>query len=365
MVADLEKHPAPQPEGQGCVFAVVRIPVRIVAVVVVLPVRMLWDLLVLCARTTHRRVLRPVGEALARAGTRIHRYVLTPVGRAAAWLAKAVLYWPWAGLWRYVAVPVWSWVLVPVGRGLERVVAGFGRHVLAPLGRWIYACLLTPLGHALAWFLPRAFDAVFVRPWVGLWRYVVLPVGGAVWVRVLAPVGRGLVRLGRGAGRVVRWAAQAVFVRPGAGMWRYVVVPVGGVVWAYGLVPVARAVGWVAYGVYRYVLTPLGHLLLGAWQLAGRVGRAIGRGLLLLWRGLVARPAAWAYRQVATPVGHAVREVWRTARAAVRGTRASVRQALFGTPPREPARSRARSLGSTTAADAAPADEISLPLRRG
>ncbi|MFD5676234.1 hypothetical protein [Streptomyces sp. NPDC058728] len=113
------------------------------------------------------------------------------------------------------------------------------------------------------------------------------------------------------------------------------------------------------------MLTPIGHVLLAAWRLAGRVSRAAGRGLLLLWRGLVARPVAWAYRQVATPAGHVAREVWRTARAAVRATRAGVRQALFGTPSREPVRSRARTLSSTKASGNTPAPVISLPERQG
>ncbi|MFD9359272.1 hypothetical protein [Streptomyces sp. NPDC060031] len=131
------------------------------------------------------------------------------------------------------------------------------------------------------------------------------------------------------------------------------------------LTPLGQAAGWAARGVYSHVLAPLGRLLVSAWHLAGRVSRAIGRGLVWLWRGLVARPCAWAYRQVATPVGHVVREVWRTARAAVREARAEVRRVLFGGPPREPARSRARTLGSTTAAGNTPATPIpASPLHK-
>ncbi len=116
---------------------------------------------------------------------------------------------------------------------------------------------------------------------------------------------------------------------------------------------------------YRYVLTPVGQVLVWAWGVAGRIVAALWRGLKWISWVLVGWPASRVYRHVLTPVGHAVREVWRTGRAAVREARATVRRALFGTPPVEPARSRARTLGSTTAADAAPADEISLPRRQG
>ncbi|MEV6571226.1 hypothetical protein [Streptomyces sp. NPDC051577] len=305
--------------GEGCLVGVVRIPVKIVAVLVVLPVRVVWDLLVAFGRTLNRRLLGPVGRGLAWC----HRKVLRPVARALglvlATLLKLVFVWPWVGLWRYV--------LAPVGRGQARLGRALTTHVLAPIGgallryllrpagqgisrlaRAAYAHLLTPLGHGLGRLLPLLGKALFVWPWVALWRYVVTPVAVGAYRYVLAPVGRGL---------------------------------------------------------YTYVLTPLGHLLRGAWYLAGRVSRALGRGLVRLWRGLVVRPARWAHRRIATPVGHLVREVWRTSRTAVREARAEVRRALFGGPPGEPVRSRARTLGSTKAAGNTPAPEISLHERQG
>ncbi|MCX5198186.1 hypothetical protein OOK31_30575 [Streptomyces sp. NBC_00249] len=323
---DIEK-PQPAPGGDGCLVGIVRVPVKIVAVLVVLPVRVVWDLLVAGARAVHRHALRPLGDALGWLLLRLHRYLLRP-------LALVLFYWPWVGLWRYLLVPVATalhrYLLRPAALGIAWTFLAFGRYVLAPLGAgagwiarqvlvppvaWVYRRLLTPLGHGLRWLLPRAFAAVFVWPWTALWRYAVVPVG------------RGLLWLG-------------------AGLWRYVLAP-----------PLAL--------LHRYVLAPLGQLLVGAWHLAGRISRALGRGLRWLWRGLVARPAAWVYRQVATPVGHVLRTSWRTARAAVREARAEVRRVLFGGPPREPARSRARTLGSTTAVGNAPAPEISLHERQG
>ncbi|WP_392891706.1 hypothetical protein [Streptomyces sp. LN699] len=343
--------------GEGCLVGVVRIPVKIVAVLVVLPVRVVWDLLVAFGRTLNRHLFGPIGRGLGWC----HRTVVRPVARALGLilvtLLKLVFVWPWVGLWRYV--------LVPVGQGLARLGSALSTHVLAPIGgallryllrpagqgisrlaRAAYAHLLTPLGHGLARFLPLLGKALFVWPWVGLWRYV------------LAPVGRGVAWTARWIGAGLGWLAKALFIWPWAALWRYVVAPIAVGAYRYVLAPVGRA-------LYTYLLTPLGHLLRGAWYLAGRISRALGRGLLRLWRGLVVRPARWAHRRVATPVGHLLREVWRTSRTAVREARAEVRRALFGTPPGEPARSRARTLGSTKAAGNTPAPEISLHERQG
>ncbi|WP_285545885.1 hypothetical protein [Streptomyces lavendulae] len=324
--------------GGGCLTGVVRVPVKIVAVLVVLPVRALWDLLVAGARGARRHVLAPLGRGVGWVLRQAWLYVLRP-------LSLVLFYWPWVGLWRYVVVPVggaaYTYLLRPLGLGAAWLCVAVGRYVLVPVGSgtgwvlryvvvlpagWLYRELLTPLGHGLRWLVRGLCMVVFVWPWVGLWRYLLVPGGrGLAWVgrHVLVPAGNGLAWVGR-----------------------YVLLP-----------PLSL--------LYRYVLLPLGELLVGAWHIAGRILRALGRGLRRLWRGWVARPAAWVYRQVATPVGHAVREVWRTARAAVREARAEVRRLLFGGPPGEPARSRARTLGSTTAADAAPAPEISPRKRRG
>ncbi|MEU9302077.1 hypothetical protein [Streptomyces sp. NPDC048269] len=382
---DLEKHGRhePGPGGQGCVFAVVRIPVRILAVVIVLPLRMAWDLLVLGARSVHRRALRPAGDALARLFSRLVRYVLAPVGHGLAWLARgtglvlkwlalAVFYWPWAALGRYVLAPVgaalWRRLLVPLGQAVGWLAkalfvwpwVALWRYVLVPVAAALYRYLLRPAGGAVAWTLAAAYRYLLVPPargiaWLarGLYQYV------------LTPAGRGLVRLARSAGAALGWLAKALFVWPWAALWRYVAVPAAVGTYRYLLTPLGHGVAWAARGLYRYVLTPLGHFVAAAWHLAGRVSRALGRGLLRLWRGLVARPAAWVRRHVLTPAGHLVREVWRSSRLAVREARASVRQALFGPPSREPARSRARTLGRTTAAGNTPAPEISLHERQG
>ncbi len=303
-------------------MGVVRVPVKIVALIVVLPVRVVWDLLVAVGQAARRHVLGPFSV-----------YVLQPVlhgtARVLTVLLKLVFVWPWAGAWRHVLRPVYA-------------------HLLAPGGRAVYAYLLRPLGQALAW------------AGRGGLRYLLAPLAkGVAWVL---------------------WAlCMTLFVWPWAALWRYVLVPVGrglawlgGVLHAYVLTPVGQALAWTAAvlhrhllrpvgtGLYRYVLVPLGQVLVWAWHVAGRIASAVWRGIRLVGRVLVGRPAAQVYRYVLTPVGHVVRDVWRTVRTTVREVRAEVRKALFGGPGREPARSRARTLGSTTAASNPPAPERSL-----
>ncbi|MET9883618.1 hypothetical protein ABZZ20_10800 [Streptomyces sp. NPDC006430] len=288
--------------GEGCLVGAVRIPVKIVALLVVLPVRVVWDLLVGCGRAVRRHVLGPLSV-----------YVLQPVLGALGWVLTVLFgllfVWPWVGLWRYV--------LAPVGRATYA-------WLLAPLGRFLYAYLLRPLGE------------------------------------VLARLGRGLL-----------WLAGAVH--------RYVLTPVGhALAWTGAMVhrhllrPLGLAVRWVACGVHRYLLAPLWQVVVWAWHVAGRSVRALWRAVRWVGWVLLGWPASQVYRYVLTPVGHVLRDVWRTVRVTVRDVRAELRRALFGgdasdrsggRPPREPARSRARTLGSTTAAGNAPATPISASPR--
>ncbi|MFF3289559.1 hypothetical protein [Streptomyces sp. NPDC003023] len=48
----LGAHTAPEDHepGDGCLVRLIRIPVRIVVLLVVVPVRMVWDVLVVCGR---------------------------------------------------------------------------------------------------------------------------------------------------------------------------------------------------------------------------------------------------------------------------------------------------------------------------
>ncbi|MFJ2646611.1 hypothetical protein ACIO1C_07800 [Streptomyces sp. NPDC087420] len=353
----------------------VRIPVRIVVLLLVLPVRVVWDLSAAGARAVDRSVLRPLGRglllglgwlggALGVLGrvlvgiplVWLYERVVVPLGTAFRWGVTAV----------FVAPVVWVWraVLVPLGRALDRLLMA------------AYRSVLTPLGRGLRWVAV----AVMVWPVVGLWRYVVVPVVRygvvvpAVWVYrgLLIPLGAGLVwllgRLGHGlsfCGRVlwaaVVWLALVLVVAPGGWVVRRILVPAG------------REIG-AAFSV--------------AWRIAGYLSRAIGRALAWLLWNAVGRPGRWTYRNVCTPVGHwlrdnvlapagrASREIGRVARETIESARETFRQtrrdawralvgATRGTPrmtePREPIEHRARTLGSTTTVPGAvPAPEISL-----
>ncbi len=441
--------------------ALIRIPVRIVVLVVVLPVRMVWDALAATGRLLDRTLLRPTGrglewlyrKVLAPVGRGLEwlcREVLAPVGRGLVWLLRAVLVWPWVGLWRYVVVPVARY-------GIAVPAAWLYRTLLRPAGQGLLQGL-SAVGEGLGWFLPRLGRALFVWPWVGLWRYVVVPVARygiavpAAWLyrRVLSPLGAGflflleklllvplaalfryvlipllrygiavpavwldrhvLTPLGQGlgwcfrqAGRGLGWflprLGRAVFVWPWVGLWRYVVVPV-----------VRYGIAVPAVWLWTRVLVPVGREVRDAlalcWRVAGFVSRAVGRGLkwlawnllgrplVRIWRGLrwcgrnlVARPVARVWAAVVRPAGRWVRDgVWaparraavesgRAAREALGSARAIVREArrdawrvLVGSvrpvEPREPEAARARTLGSTTnVSGAVPAPEISLRKR--
>jgi hypothetical protein len=231
-------------------------------------------------------------------------------------------------------------LVVPVRMVWDALVAG---------GRLLHRAVLRPLGRGLAW----AGQAVFVWPWVALWRYVLVPVGAglawvlrgvgaglgwlgrvllvvpAVWLyrRVLAPAGRGLALvvygIGAGVGRVLR--------RVGAG-FAWALRGVGaGLAWVYArvLTPCGRAVVWLVRWLvvvpgrwlYRYVLIPVGRgvvqVVRGVLWLV-RTGAA-GVGFVLYWtvRLLLVLPALALWRWLLRPVGRALVVVGRELAAAL------------------------------------------------
>ncbi|WP_081241152.1 hypothetical protein [Streptomyces viridosporus] len=322
---DLEKSaPAARgdaPRAEGCLVVAIRMPVRIVALVLVVPVRMAWDALVVAGRFLNDTVVRPLG-------------------RGVSWIGRAVFVWPFVGLWRYVLVP------------LGRVSARLGEVLVVLPAVGLYRWVLTPVGHAVVRAL-GAVGAVFAAIGAGvcaglalLARYLVVVPSVWLYTWVLAPAGhavarcaRGLVRLVTlivtGAGTVLYWIVRILLVLPALLVWHRVLVPVGGV-----LAVVAREVG-----------DALGH----AWRVAGRVSLAVGRFLGTLLRWTLVEPVRWVYRSVLTPVGHvvrdtvlrpaagaarragrAVREALASARTTVRQVRADVRRMLLGAsePPR-------------------------------
>ncbi|MFJ9715223.1 hypothetical protein ACIRPQ_04640 [Streptomyces sp. NPDC101213] len=338
------RQPAPQ-QPEGCLVVAIRLPVRIVALVLVLPVRMAWDALVVAGRLLNDILLRPLGRALL-------------------WLGRVLVVLPLAGLWRYA--------VVPLGKALALLVRVL---VLAPLV-WCHRHLLTPVGHALAWLYahvltPAAVGLGAALAWLA--RYLVAVPARRLYAWVLAPAGRAiawcvrgvwrlLVLLVTGIGRVLHLVARVLRVLvvlvtlPASALWRWVLAPAGRVLAAVG----------------REVRDALRH----AWRIAGRLSLAAGRILGTLLRWIFVEPARRLYRRVLTPVGHLVRDVvlrpaaeaaraaGRTGRQALAAARASVRQAradvrrlLFGGPRqpqpvarREPSGRGTRTLDSSTTA---------------
>ncbi|WP_173869841.1 hypothetical protein SALCHL_002194 [Streptomyces albus subsp. chlorinus] len=274
---------------EGCLVAAVRMPVRVLTLVLVLPLRLLWDLCAAAGRLLHRVLLRPAGRALAWLGRTLvvlparwlWRYMLRP-------LLYALLVWPPVALWRYVLLPLGrgaAWL----GRSLVVLpLAWLFRHLLAPLGRGLLTALRL-LGHHLLVVPAAAIGRALA--WLG--RYLLVVPAVALYRWVLAPVGRGIAL-------VVREIADAFAVA-----WR-----VAGRVTAV----LVRFLGRVLYvllvapfvQLWRYVLAPVGRVL------RDRVWRPVASGL--------------------RAAGRAVRSALRTARASVRATRAEIRRALFGAP---------------------------------
>ncbi|WP_055694643.1 hypothetical protein [Streptomyces prasinopilosus] len=300
----------PEPAGEGCLTVAVRLPVRVVVFLVVLPARLAWD-------------------ACAAAARWLERAVLQPLGRALLWAGHALLVQPSAGLWRYV--------LVPLGRALARLgnllvvvpAAGLYRHVLVPFGHalvWLYARVLTPLGHGVAWVV-RGIAAVCAAIGLGVFavlsrlaRYLVVVPCAWLYRWVLTPLGRAVARCARG----LAWLAGVLVTGVGTGLYwitRILCVLPLLAVWRWVLVPAGRVFAVVA----RETRDALGH----AWRVAGYVSLAVGRFLAALFRWVVVEPARRVYTRVLTPVGHTVRDaVLRPAAAAARAAGGAVRQSL-------------------------------------
>jgi hypothetical protein len=188
-------------------------PLRALAVVVIVPFRLLWE-----------------GGRLAA------RYVLEPILRAFGWLFEHLLARPvsWLGRW------VWRLVLRPLGRALVVV------------WRWIAPAVWAGLR-----LLGRAIAVVWrAIPWRRL--------GELLYRWVLRPVGRAMVWAWRTVGdpvvRAIGWVLEYLIVRPVAFVWRYAVVVPVGFVWRYAVVvplgfvwrsTVAPAGRWVRDAVLR------------------------------------------------------------------------------------------------------------------
>ncbi|MEU8944280.1 hypothetical protein [Streptomyces sp. NPDC048489] len=357
---DLEKPPAdrPVPRAEGCLTVAVRLPVRIVVLVLVVPVRVVWD-------------------ALAVGGRLLRDSVLRPVGRALSWVAWAVFVWPWGALWRYAVAPAgrmlgrlgYVLLVVPAGRLYDRVLTPLGQ-VIGRAARGTGAVLaraLRGMGAGLAWVL-RGVGAglAWVLRGVGaglglVYAWLLVPVG-RVLVALLRAAGTALVAVGLGTYRGVAWLTRYLIVVPAVWCYVWVLTPVGRAA-AWTVRRLGRLV-WMIFGalgtclywtlywtarillvlpalaVWRGVLVPLGRVLAvvgretaeafgHAWRVAGHVSLAVGRFLARLLRLTFVEPVRWAWRTLLIPFGQAVRDaVLRPAAEAARGVGRITRRTL-------------------------------------
>jgi hypothetical protein len=234
------RRPAPEGGGgDGCLAAAIRLPVRVVAFVVVLPLRLLWDLLAAVGRAGRtgflwvwRNVLAPPLAFVWRylvvwPLATLYRYVLVPLGKALAFLWRYLVVWPLAALWRYVLAPIGRVLILPVARALV-TAAAFLVHYL----------LVVPLGF--------------------LWRYVLVPVAREVGA-ALALAWRGTAYVSRAVGRAIGWVFRVLVAVPVAFVWNLTLGPV--LRWCVRAVlrPAAEAVAEVRRTVRRVLLGAPAH----------------------------------------------------------------------------------------------------------
>lgn len=242
---------------------------RAFAVVLLVPVRLVWEGLKLCWR------------AIVAAGVFIRDRLLLPVSRF-------VWYWMIRPPWLFLKDVVWGWALRHVLWGM----------VLTPLGAFVLDWVLRPLRYA-------------VEQW--LWRRAVRPVLVLVWRWVLRPV---LYAIAATAEWFWRWLLQPVL---------YAVEVAGRWLWQWCVV-------WPLRMVQRWLLRPFGILLAAVatygWRGATAVVRVLVvvpcvfvyryalrpvlRALAVAGELVVVRPIAWVHRRVVAPMNRIVADLWKT-----------------------------------------------------
>ncbi len=199
-------------EPPGCVA----IPVLIVVV----PLRLLWEVLAAVGRFVGAYVLRPIGIALHYVFVRPLVWLLNAIGWALAWLWGVVLWPPLRWLLRVLVWIPLRWVVM---------------EILVPVARFLWRYVLRPFGVSLAWML-----VMLLRPFVWLGRGLAA-LWGLLWPGLVA-FGRLIAYCWRLAGIVL----FHVFVRPVVWAWQTLVMPVLRViaaVWRAVVVPAARWFG--------------------------------------------------------------------------------------------------------------------------
>lgn len=223
---------------------------RGLAVVLLVPVRLLWEAVKLC------------GRAVVAMCTCVLERVLEPV-------ARFLRYWLVRPLWLFVKDLVWGWALQHVLWGL----------VLTPLGALLMDLLLRPLRHAIeAWLWRRMLRPALVF----LWRWVLRPVLGAI-----AVTGEWLWR----------WCVEWPLRR----LWRWVLRPCGLLLAAFA------SYGWRGAAAVVRVLVVVPCVFVYRTVLR-RVLRVLGT----CWEFGVVRPIAFVHRRVLAPMNRIAADLLNT-----------------------------------------------------
>jgi hypothetical protein len=171
-------------------------PARVIAILIVVPLRLLWEVIAAIGRAVETWVIRPIALLLYHVLVRPVRWLLTVlVVIPLRWIWQAIFTPVGRWLWTYAVVPVaravgWllGWLLLIIltpfvyvgeliGKGL-RVFYRWIKPALAALGRVLAAALSYAWGVAVVVvrFIGRVLYHTVVRPVRWLWRTVVRPV---------------------------------------------------------------------------------------------------------------------------------------------------------------------------------------------
>jgi hypothetical protein len=212
--------------------------------IIVVPIRLLWEVLSALERFVQAYVVRPIGWLLYNGLVRPLGWVLRVlVLRPAWWVLRVLVLRPlWWVLRVLVFQParwVWQAVLVPLGRV-------FLRYVLKPLWTalaWVITMVWVPFAHLARWL---------VRGLVALWRVVLWPFLAAF-------------------GRLVAWTWHLA----GVVLFHLLVRPVR-FLWRVTVRPVLRAIAYA----WRSTVVPAGRWVrVRAWEPARAAGRSVSRAL--------------------------------------------------------------------------------------
>ncbi|MEV6772255.1 hypothetical protein AB0N05_26855 [Nocardia sp. NPDC051030] len=232
---------------------------RAIAVLVFIPLRLLWEVCKLTVRVT----INVLGY--------IFDNLLKPVAELA---------------WHWIARPAWALVKDYLwGLLIQQLLWGM---VLTPLGAFLLDFFLRPLKRAVEeWLWRRMLHPALV--W--LFRRVLEPVGKWIMRWILAPVGKAIAL-------TLLFLAEWLLIRPLYVVFRWIIWPILCVLGAalyFGWKVATAVVGVLVVApcrfFYRTVLHPILKVFAASWQ------------------AVVARPIRWIYLKVVMPMNKAAADI--------------------------------------------------------